>query len=169
MKNQAPKLSPARRGVPAPLFVTTALALVLAVSACGRQDDAKTAGQQLDSAISKTGQAAEKAKGKTESALANTGAALKDATQSAESSAQALAGKAGEKIDDLAITAAVLAGFAKDSDLSILKIKVDTRNGAVTLNGTAPSEAAREKASDIAKTVKGVNSVENKLIVSAGS
>jgi osmotically-inducible protein OsmY len=113
------------------LFVTTALALVLAVSACGKQDDAKTAGQQLDSAISKTGQAA-------------------------------------EKIDDLAITAAVLAGLAKDSDLSILKIKVDTRNGAVTLNGTAPSEAAREKASDIANTVKGVNSVENKLIVSAG-
>lgn len=106
--------------------------------------------------------------GKTESALANTGAALKDATQSAESSAQALAGKAGEKIDHLAITAAVLAGFAKDSDLSILKIKVDTRSGAVTLNGTAPSEAAREKASDIAKTVKGVNSVENKLILSAG-
>lgn len=168
MKNKAPKLSPARRGAPAPLFVTTALALVLAVSACGKQDDAKTAGQQLDLAIAKTGQAAEKAKEKTESALANTGAALKEATQKAESSAQVLAGKAGEKIDDLAITAAVLAGFAKDSDLSVLKIKVDTRNGAVTLNGTAPSEAAREKAGDMAKAVKGVNLVENKLIVSAG-
>jgi len=168
MKKQAPTLSPARRGVPAPLFVTTALALVLAVSACSKQDDAKTAGQQLDSAISKTEQAAEKAKEKTENTLANTGVALKDATHNAESSAQALASKAGEKLDDLSITAAVLAGLAKDPDLSILKIKVDTRNGAVTLNGTAPTEAAREKASDMAKAVKGVNSVENKLIVSAG-
>ncbi|MDP3708055.1 MAG: BON domain-containing protein [Polaromonas sp.] len=168
MKKQASRLSPARRGVSAPLFLTAALALVLAVSACGKQDDAKTAGQQLDSAISKTEQAAEQAKEKTENTLANTGAALKDATQNAESSAQALASKAGEKLDDLAITAAVLSGFAKDPDLSILKIKVDTRNGAVTLSGSAPSEAAREKASDMAKAVKGVNSVENKLLVSAG-
>ncbi|MDO8720353.1 MAG: BON domain-containing protein [Polaromonas sp.] len=168
MKNRASRLSPARCGVPAPLLVTTAIALVLAVSACGKQDDGRTAGQQLDSAIAKTGQAAEQARGKTEQTLASTGAALKDATQNAETSAQALASKAGEKLDDLAITAAVLAGFAKDSDLSILKIKVETRNGLVSLSGSAPSEAAREKASVMAKAVKGVSSVENKLLVSPG-
>ncbi|MEP6965178.1 MAG: BON domain-containing protein, partial [Polaromonas sp.] len=44
---------------------------------------------------------------------------------------------------------------------------VDTKNGAVTLNGSAPTEVAREKAGNIARAVKGVNSVDNKLVVKA--
>lgn len=150
-----------------PLVVLGSLALVLALSACGKKVDDKTAGQQLDSAIARTEKGAEEAKAKTESTLANAGAALKDATKNAESSAKEVASTAGEMIDDVAITAAVSAGFAKDPDLSALKINVDTKNGAVTLNGSAPTEAAREKASSIAKAVKGVNSVENKLLVKA--
>jgi hyperosmotically inducible protein len=167
MKKEAPKLSLPRQGMPAPLFVSTALALVLAMSACGKQDESKTAGQQLDSAISKTEQAAEQAKEKTENVLAKTGAALKDATQNAESSARTLASKAGEKMDDMAVSGAVLAGFAKDPALSVFKIRVDTRDGAVTLSGSVPTEAAREKAGDMVKAVKGVDSVDNKLVVSA--
>ncbi len=93
---------------------------------------------------------------------------MKDATQSAESSARELASKAAETLDDVAITAAVSAGLAKDPNLSAIKINVDTKNGAVTLNGSAPTEAAREKAGSIAKAVKGVNSVENKLVLKAG-
>lgn len=168
MKKQLPMPFPVRPGAPAPLLVSALLALVLAVSACSKQDDARTAGQQLDLAIAKTGQAAEHAKEKTESALAGTGVALKDAAQNAESSAQVLAAKAGEKLDDLTVTAAVMAGFAKDPDLSILKIRVATRDGAVTLSGSAPTQAARDKASDIAKAVQGVNAVDNQLLVSGG-
>jgi hyperosmotically inducible periplasmic protein len=145
-----------------------ALALALALSACGKADDGKTAGQKLDSAIAKTEQAGEQTKAKTESALANAGAALKDATQKAEASGKEAAGKAGDKIDDMSITAAVSASLGKDPDLSALKINVDTKNGAVTLNGTAPSQAAVDKASAIAKTIKGVSSVDNKLQVKAG-
>lgn len=165
MKKQLPTPWPVRAGLLTPL-VGALLALALAVSACSKQDDAKTAGQQLDSAIEKTGQAAGQAREKTESALAGTSAALKDATQHAESSAQVLAAKAGEKLDDLAVTTAVLAGFAKDPDLSILKIRVDSRGGAVTLSGSAPTPAAREKASDLAKAVQGVSAVDNRLLVS---
>jgi osmotically-inducible protein OsmY len=36
------------------------------------------------------------------------------------------------------------------------------------LNGSAPTEAAREKAATIAKAVKGVSSVDNKLVLKAG-
>lgn len=158
---------PASQRLNLPLVVLGSLALVLALSACGKKVDDKTAGQQLDSGIARTEKAAEEAKAKTESTLANAGAALKDATKNAESSAKEVASTAGEMIDDVAITAAVSAGFAKDPDLSALKINVDTKNGAVTLNGSAPTEAAREKASSIAKAVKGVNSVENKLLVKA--
>lgn len=100
--------------------------------------------------------------------MANAGAALKDATQSAESSAKELARKAAETLDDVAITTAVSVGLAKDPDLSAIKINVDTKNGAVTLSGPAPTEAARDKAGSIAKAVKGVNSVDNRLVLKAG-
>ncbi len=150
-----------------PLAVAAAVALALGLSACGKQDDGKTAGQQLDSAIAKTEDAAARAKAKAESEMASAGAAMKSATQSAEASGKDMATKAGEKIDDLTITTTVTAGLAKDPDLSALKINVDTRDGAVTLNGSAPTEAARDKAATLAKAVKGVNSVDNKLVVKA--
>lgn len=168
MNNQLSDRLSARQRFNTPLVVLGSLALVLALSACGKKDDDKTAGQQLDSAISKTQQAAEEAKAKTESSMASAGTAMKDAAQNAESSAKELASKAPETLDDVAITAAVSAGLAKDPDLSAIKINVDTKNGAVTLNGSASTEAAREKASSIAKAVKGVNSVENKLVLKAG-
>jgi osmotically-inducible protein OsmY len=69
------------------------------------------------------------------------------------------------KIDDVAITASVSAGFAKDADLSAIKIDVDTKSGMVTLYGPAPTVAARDRATTIAKSIKGVNSVDNKLVV----
>jgi osmotically-inducible protein OsmY len=150
-----------------PLAVAAAVALALGLSACGKQDDGKTAGQQLDSAIAKTEDAAARAKAKAEAEMASAGAAMKNTTQSAEASGKDMAAKAGEKIDDLTITTAVTTGLAKDPDLSALKINVDTRNGAVTLNGSAPTEAARDKAATLAKAVKGVNSVDNKLVVKA--
>ena len=159
-----------------PLFVLTSLTLPLALSACGKQSDNQTAGQKLDSVIAKTGQAAEEAKlkteqsaaqakAKTEETFANAGAALKNATQNAESSAKEAAGKAIEKMDDMAITAAVSAELAKDPELSAFKINVDTKNGALSLNGSAPNEGARERAGAIAKKFSGVQSVDNKLIV----
>jgi osmotically-inducible protein OsmY len=152
-----------------PLAILSAVSLALALSACNKQDDGKTAGQQLDSAIAKTEEAAAQAKAKAAAEMASAGTAMKNATQSAEASGKDMAAKAGEKIDDLTITTTVTAGFAKDPDLSALKINVDTRNGAVTLNGSAPTEAAREKAATLAKDVKGVSSVDNKLVVKAAS
>jgi hyperosmotically inducible protein len=160
------------------LPVLTSLVLALALSACSKPDDNQTAGQKLDSAIAKTEQAAAEAKikseqsaaqakAKTEEAFANAGAALKNATQNAESSAKVAASKAIEKMDDMAITAAISTALAKDPDLSAFKINVDTKDGAVTLNGSAPTEAARERAGAIAKTFNGVQSVDNKLIVKA--
>ncbi len=149
------------------LMVVSSLALLLALGACGKKDDSKTAGQQLDSAIAKTGDAAAEAKAKTESSMANAGTAIKDAAQTAETTSANAVGKASEKLDDAAITMAVASGFAKDPDLSVLKINVDTKNGVVVLNGSAPSDSARERAATIAKAVKGVSSVDNKLVVKA--
>lgn len=166
---QTSQLSPLKLRPHGGLAMVSSLALILALSACGKQEEkeSKTAGQQVDAAIAKTEQAAAEArvkaeqaaaeaKAKTESTLASAGTVLKDA-----------ASKAAEKMDDVAITAAVSSGIAKDSDLSMLKINVDTKDGTVTLNGNAPTEAARDKAGSIAKAVKGVRSVDNKLVVKA--
>ena len=154
-----------KRGTRSYLAVASALAMVLTVSACNKTDDGKTAGQKLDSAIAKTEQAAAEAKAKTESSMANAGNAMKDATANVEVSGKGMVEKAGDKADDAVITARLSASLAKDPDLSAIKIDVDTKGGAVTLTGTAPTEAAKEKATTIAKGLKGVSSVDNKLVV----
>ena len=138
-----------------------------ALSACGKRDDGQTAGQKLDSAVASTEQAAAEAKAKAEASMAKAGNAMKDATQKAEASgAKTIESMAG-KADDAAITASISAEFAKDADLSAIKIDVDTKDGNVTLYGPAPTAAARDKATTLAKSIKGVASVSNKLTVKA--
>jgi hyperosmotically inducible periplasmic protein len=148
--------------------IAGALAVALTVSACNHADDGKTAGQKLDSAIAKTEQAAAEAKAKTESSMAKAGNAMKDATGNAEAFGKSMVEKAANTADDAAITARLSSNLAKDPDLKALQFNVDTRGGAVTLTGTAPTEAAKEKATSIAKGVKGVSSVDNKLVVKPG-
>lgn len=135
------------------------------LAACGKKDDGQTVGQKLDSAVASTEKAAAEAKAKAESSMAKAGETMKDATQKAEAAGGKTVGSVMGTADDLAITASVSAGFAKDADLSAIKIDVDTKNGNVTLTGPAPTAAARDKASTIAKSIKGVNAVDNQLVV----
>ena len=83
----------------------------------------------------------------------------------ASASASAAAGTVAAVMDDAGITASVKTDLAKDPDLSALAINVDTKDGVVTLNGPAPSAAAKSRAETIAKGVKGVKSVSNNLAV----
>ncbi|MDB5870229.1 MAG: transport-associated protein, partial [Polaromonas sp.] len=115
----------------------------------------------------KTEQSGAQAKAKTEETFAKAGDALKNVTQNVESSAKVAADKAIGKMDDMAITTAISAELAKDPELSVLKINVDTKDGAVTLNGSAPTQAAHDRAGAVAKTFSGVRSVDNKLVVKA--
>ncbi|MET3381014.1 BON domain-containing protein [Variovorax paradoxus] len=151
--------------------LVTGAALTLA--ACDKSDN-RTAGEKLDSAVAKTEQAAD-------TAAAKTGQAVKDATAKVESSsttAEVKEGMANAKeaakdagaamsatVNDAAITASVSAGLAKDPDLSAIKINVDTKGGAVSLKGPAPTAAAKARAEEIAKGVQGVTSVSNQLEV----
>lgn len=133
------------------------VAVLLALAACNKADDGKTVGQSIDSGIAKTEQAAKDA-----------GNAMKEAGKDAKASGSQATTTMGEKIDDAVITTSVNASFAKDADLSAIKINVDTKDGVVTLNGPAPTAAAKDKATDLAKQVKGVSSVNNQLVVKAG-
>lgn len=147
------------------LALAFSLVALAALGACGKKDESQTAGQKLDSAVTSTEQAATEAKAKAETSMTNAGNAIKDATQKAEASGSKAADSMIGTADDVAITASVAAGIAKDADLSAIKIDVDTKNGNVTLYGPAPSAAARDRATVIAKSIKGVNAVDNKLVL----
>ncbi len=67
--------------------------------------------------------------------------------------------------DDASITSAVNAKFLGDNDIRTLDIDVDTYEGVVTLTGTVTSETAHQHAVELAKQVKGVKRVIDKLTV----
>lgn len=138
------------------LMLASSLAMLLALGACD-QNDQRTAGQKLDSVAARAKEEAQDA-----------AARARAATSKAGEETRAMGASTGEKVDDAAITSKVNAGLAADKDLSATKIDVDTKNGVVTLSGPAPSADARERASEIARNVKGVSSVNNKLSVKAG-
>ena len=141
-------------------------ALALGLAACGKTEE-PTVGQRLESAVEKTEQAAADARVKAESAMQSAETKMEQGAANAEATAKDAANTAKGAIDDATITAQVNAGLAKDPDLSALKINVDTVNGKVTLNGPAPSTVARDRAETIAKSVTGVTSVNNQLVVTA--
>lgn len=69
------------------------------------------------------------------------------------------------KTKDIAITTEIKTLLARDDQLSALKINVDTSAGQVVLQGSAPNDAARSRAADLARSVGGVLNVDNKLQV----
>jgi hyperosmotically inducible protein len=83
----------------------------------------------------------------------------------ASQDATAMADRVAEAMGDAAITLAVNAELAKDAQLSTLRIDVDTLAGRVTLAGNAPNDVARDRATLLAQSVRGVKSVDNRLAV----
>lgn len=146
MKNELTRLA-------RPAALAAAVLAALSLSACSRNEE-RTVGQEVDAAVQSTKEAAAEAKQE-----------VKEATAGIREEAKTAGAEAGDKVADAAITASVNADLAKDNDLSALRIDVDTHNGHVTLKGTAPSAAAKERAGRMAGTVKGVTSVDNQLVV----
>ncbi|MEO7245171.1 MAG: BON domain-containing protein [Rubrivivax sp.] len=136
------------------ISILTAVVAAVGLSACGRDDDNRTAGQKIDSAVAKV----EK---KTE----NAGDKMAAGAQEMKADAKQAADNVGNAVQDAAITAAVNAKLAGDSELSALSIDVDTVGGRVALKGTAPTPAAKTRASELAQAVDGVASVDNQLTV----
>ena len=68
-------------------------------------------------------------------------------------------------MDDSVITAKVKALLAEDDFLKSFQIGVETYKGRVQLSGFVNSQDAVRKAGEITRSVKGVTSVANNLIV----
>ncbi|MEO8079071.1 MAG: BON domain-containing protein [Caldimonas sp.] len=92
------------------------------------------------------------------------GTSTASATGSAMAGADKTMSKAGEVLEDSAITAKVKTALLADPDVKGLKVNVDTKDGIVTLVGTLDNSANVEKAAGIAKGIDGVKSVDNKLM-----
>jgi hyperosmotically inducible protein len=72
---------------------------------------------------------------------------------------------AGTIIDDATVTAKVKAALIEDSTTKATEINVDTHGGTVQLNGFVDTQAAKDRAAELAQSIEGVQQVENNLNV----
>jgi hyperosmotically inducible periplasmic protein len=70
-----------------------------------------------------------------------------------------------ESIDDASITALVKTSLLYHRSTSAINTKVETKNGVVTLEGTAKTSAEKDLAGRYASDVNGVKKVNNNMIV----
>ena len=71
----------------------------------------------------------------------------------------------GQYVDDATITTAIKAKFVEDKTVDAAAIRVETLNGTVQLSGFAKSQAEKQMAENIARSTKGVRTVQNNLTV----
>jgi osmotically-inducible protein OsmY len=71
----------------------------------------------------------------------------------------------GEFVDDSVITTKVKSLLAEDDFLKSFQISVESFKGTVQLSGFVNSQKAVDKAGEIVRSVKGVKSIKNNLIV----
>jgi hyperosmotically inducible periplasmic protein len=145
-----------------PLTMAALIAAVFAatsLAACDRgEPQQRTAGQKVDSAMSRAEKKIESAKNEMSQGAAEAKRDMKE-----------VAGDAKNAVNDATITASVNAKLAGDKDLSALRINVDTVDGRVALRGSAPNASARDRATQLASSVDGVRSVENQLVIASKS
>lgn len=72
---------------------------------------------------------------------------------------------AGAYVDDSVITTKVKAAVLQEPTLKSAEINVETYKGVVQLTGFVSSRASINKATEIARSIKGVASVKNDMIV----
>lgn len=71
----------------------------------------------------------------------------------------------GEFLDDSVITTKVKTLLAADNLLKSFEVSVETYRGTVQLSGFVGSKEASDKAEQITRSVQGVKSIKNNLIV----
>ena len=175
-------------------FVVLAAVVAAFAAGCDRQTSAdanakaQEVGAKLDRAAERAKESLAEAAHKTEAAVKEgsdkvkpeaerAGSEIKPQLEHAGDKLKAAAKETGDRISsatssavssDAGITATIKAKYIADPGLSALKIDVDTNQGVVTLNGLAKDADARQRAEQIASSVKGVSSVHNHLTVKQG-
>jgi hypothetical protein len=134
------------------------LALLLALGACGDRVDTSAQEDHPSVEINRQGEPG------AQSAMAPAAADTAGPATAAMGAAAAPATGTGAIMDpDTRVAMEVKDAIMTDADLSSMKIDVSSQDGAVTLRGRAPDPAARDRATDLARSVREVKSVENLL------
>ena len=115
--------------------------MVILATGCDRKSTNTTAGEKLD----------------------NTVVASKEASRDVGDHVENTTNKAGQAIDDAAITASIKSKLIADNELKAIDINVETSKGVVTLTGAAPNAKAAERATTLARATNGVSDVKNNL------
>ena len=71
----------------------------------------------------------------------------------------------GEALSDTAITTKVKGAILAEPDLSVLQIRVNTKDGVVTITGAIDSQDDIDKTLTIVRSVAGVKSIKNQLVL----
>lgn len=106
-------------------LLTAGVSIVLAIglAACEKDDPAESMGKSIDQAVEKVG----------------------DEMDDVSSMIVEQGDKAGNEINDSAITTKVKAAILSEPGLSVLQVNVDTEGGVVTLSGSSDSQENIEK------------------------
>jgi osmotically-inducible protein OsmY len=109
---------------------------------------------------------AEKAGKKVDQVAEDVSNSMSNAANKADQAVTKQANAAGQVIDDATITTKVKSVLLNEPGMKSMNISVVTEKGIVTLSGKADTQARIDKAVTLAEAVEGVQSVNNKLIVS---
>lgn len=156
------------------MYEKISVALLLFAGACATDDDnavEKEREQREEQAerrqekgdAKELGRDLEKAGDDVGDAVKDAGEDVKDAAKDAGSAVAEGVKEVGEDLSDAAVTARVKAALAHDEDLDDARIDVATENGVVTLTGSAASLGDKMHATSVARVIKGVDRVENKV------
>ncbi|VTU17535.1 periplasmic protein [Variovorax sp. PBL-H6] len=150
-------------------------AVLVSLSACSDRQAAESRAN-VDAAVEKskdaTVSAAHKAADLADKARDNTvnyfkSPGVKEDVNSAKEALRNAGSALSSSANDTAITASVSAAIARDPELGPRQIDVASSAGTVRLSGSAPSTEARTRAEQIARTVNGVDKVDNQITVTA--
>ena len=125
------------------IYVFILLASVIGLSAC-KEGSVEKAGQKVDTSVEQ-----------------------KKVDQPSDTKGKKI-NQMGESIDDDSITNKVNAEIANDPLLKATQITVTTTKGIVRLNGAVDSNHSINRALEITRNIKGVQSIENGLVVKSG-
>ena len=126
-----------------------AVAVLLALGACGDPVDTTAQGEHPSVEINRAGEDGAKRD-------------MAEAPVAPDTTTMGAGGAAAEDPDSR-IATEVQQALRSDADLAGMKIDVSSEDGAVTLRGRAPDPTARDRATALARNVREVRSVENQL------
>jgi osmotically-inducible protein OsmY len=128
--------------------VFASMMIVSGLAACDNPGPAEKAGKKVDQVAENVSNSVSNAADKTDQAVTKQ------------------ANAAGQAIDDATITTKVKSALLNEPGMKSMNISVETEKGIVTLSGKADTQAKIDKAIKLADAVEGVQSVNNKIVVS---